>query len=1204
MALKTKADLETLDVVYLGQPFVQVATTAIVATNLDTVYQAQPFYAVDPAGGVVEEGSASVTSTATMTVSGTKLIDFDVFTQAEVTVTAVGSKSVSLAATMASATDLIADINYTTDNDVAVQAEFQFTADGLVVRDYDVFAQADTNVTVSGTVTKDFDVFMQSDTNVTADGTSLKDFDVNIQAEAQFTAEGTVTKNFTANLEEAVSFSAIVQRNTDIDLYAFSESAVTTDFTRIRNGEIAAIESFTQFTADGTRTIDTDAVLSAQFEQFASVGLRVSADLTVSSTAALDSSISRLRQINRNPKTANRVGTPVISTAQSKFGGSSLYFASSSSQINYPNVNDQSADFLFGTGAWTIEAWIRPSSTNNIHTILTAGTETNSQRPKIYIDAGELVLRVNGVDRIISNTSISNNVWTHIAVSRNSSGLHRMFVNGVQQSQSWSNTTSYLAWLPRIGNTVNNDEQFLGYIDDLRITKGLARYTATFTAPTQQLRNDANTVLLLNFDGANNSTTFRDSASEYIDASASVSAVIGVKKQFAVNATSSATLTANVNYITDNDVYTQAEATLTATPGFIKDFSADITTLASTLTAAAKVGQFLVDLNSESAMTADVVTTVFVDADLSSSASLTSSLSQVIYGSTNTGPVGVTGNAGNEEVTAPFLRFTNGTSPITSYDKFVMSFWANDAIGYVFDGDPEGPGSTIGILPSNSIPYLVYSNLGNSSPGRVSWKISDRLIRKALDGYHHFLIRVDTTKSTDAEKFRAFVDGEEIPLYSVTGSGHNFRIGPNSNLMLSSETSGSFYTGAEFDAGFGNQGDEFQAASLYQFYLDYGQSGFVDYPIENSSFRNKFYPYKDLGSDGTASGLDQPKQFVKLNNYSSISNGGTLGGSYAWKKLVYNSGTNLKLYTLQDHTPTSINNGVEQINTTNSTFNLLADGVVSQFVTANLNSSSNLSIQASKSVGVNADITANAAAETAALRTKQLAADILSEGFVLSAVAKVADFVVPMTVTSQFVANGTTNILGSATINSDTNLLADINLQATADAVLNTESTLTAGFNVVISADAVLSSDSALAAEFDRLILASADLNSATDLLAQTVGNVTGGADLVTEFTLTAQGLKTARANADITASAQLTASVDRVVRFSADIASQGFVLVAGEVLQLDPELTYVIEQETRTLVITGESRLLEVDQESRVYIITEETREYTVDQSTAVNII
>jgi len=79
------------------------------------------------------------------------------------------------------------------------------------------------------------------------------------------------------------------------------------------------------------------------------------------------------------------------------------------------------------------------------------------------------------------------NEWTHIAFTRVGS-TNRLFVNGAlvdtaTASDNYSNTISVVGGGRYGSNSIN--VSFQGYIDDLRITKGVARYTAGFTPPTQ-----------------------------------------------------------------------------------------------------------------------------------------------------------------------------------------------------------------------------------------------------------------------------------------------------------------------------------------------------------------------------------------------------------------------------------------------------------------------------------------------------------------------------------------------------------------------------------------------------------------------------------------------------------------------------------------------------------------------------------------------
>ena len=84
---------------------------------------------------------------------------------------------------------------------------------------------------------------------------------------------------------------------------------------------------------------------------------------------------------------------------------------------------------------------------------------------------------------------MSTGQWYHIAVCR-ASGSTRMFVNGTQVGSTYVDTTTYLQTPVFIGSSYLGTTELLnGYIDDMRVTKGLARYTANFTPPTTAFPN-------------------------------------------------------------------------------------------------------------------------------------------------------------------------------------------------------------------------------------------------------------------------------------------------------------------------------------------------------------------------------------------------------------------------------------------------------------------------------------------------------------------------------------------------------------------------------------------------------------------------------------------------------------------------------------------------------------------------------------------
>jgi hypothetical protein len=185
------------------------------------------------------------------------------------------------------------------------------------------------------------------------------------------------------------------------------------------------------------------------------------------------------------------VGGAQISTTQSKFGGASMYFDGNGDYLYVAPSNN--LPFLFGSGDFTVEAWIYPSSVSGYQYICSVwGTSgqsdttysswqlrTNSANLETVLQSGSTTTSITG-----SGTSLSANTWQHVALTRASNTV-RLFINGTQvASQAYSSTLNSPASAFVVGLQISNLNPYTGYIDDLRVTKGYARYTANFTAPT------------------------------------------------------------------------------------------------------------------------------------------------------------------------------------------------------------------------------------------------------------------------------------------------------------------------------------------------------------------------------------------------------------------------------------------------------------------------------------------------------------------------------------------------------------------------------------------------------------------------------------------------------------------------------------------------------------------------------------------------
>jgi len=161
------------------------------------------------------------------------------------------------------------------------------------------------------------------------------------------------------------------------------------------------------------------------------------------------------------------------------------------------------SSLVFGSNPFTIEAWVYP-------TLATTGWSIYDQRATfstlngIYfqLDAtSNVAFRTNNNTLYTGNLVATLNTWTHVALTKNSSNVINVWVNGQQSTATLTyNTTLSDNSGIYIGRTTDNNAAYAanGYISNLRVINGSAIYTAPFTPPTAPASSIANTVLLLN----------------------------------------------------------------------------------------------------------------------------------------------------------------------------------------------------------------------------------------------------------------------------------------------------------------------------------------------------------------------------------------------------------------------------------------------------------------------------------------------------------------------------------------------------------------------------------------------------------------------------------------------------------------------------------------------------------------------------------
>jgi hypothetical protein len=167
--------------------------------------------------------------------------------------------------------------------------------------------------------------------------------------------------------------------------------------------------------------------------------------------------------------------------------GSFMYFDGNSSLTPVSGGND----FAFGVGDFTIEAWIYPTRDNETSQVFyDTRIGGYGPYPVIYLRSGTYLTFFNGWGNVIEGGRISLYDWTHVAVSRKQ-GKSRLFLNGVQTGGTANDTSNYQSntLKPIIGGAFDN-YNFKGFIEDVRVTKGIAKYTENYTLPTSALTVD------------------------------------------------------------------------------------------------------------------------------------------------------------------------------------------------------------------------------------------------------------------------------------------------------------------------------------------------------------------------------------------------------------------------------------------------------------------------------------------------------------------------------------------------------------------------------------------------------------------------------------------------------------------------------------------------------------------------------------------
>jgi len=196
---------------------------------------------------------------------------------------------------------------------------------------------------------------------------------------------------------------------------------------------------------------------------------------------------------NRNPGTGGDVG---IGTTVSKYYGSSVKFDGSGDYLavrSGPLGNGEavgvgtttgSLDFQFRTGDFTIEFWMNRFDTGTNVGLMDSRPNSSDSNGWFIKFNSATSIQFTDTGKTYNTSSFTANQWTHIAFCRRSDTLFS-FVDGVGVSTSLSSkdfsNANFL--IGGFVDTQSSPNAYGGFLQDLRIYKGLAKYTANFTPP-------------------------------------------------------------------------------------------------------------------------------------------------------------------------------------------------------------------------------------------------------------------------------------------------------------------------------------------------------------------------------------------------------------------------------------------------------------------------------------------------------------------------------------------------------------------------------------------------------------------------------------------------------------------------------------------------------------------------------------------------
>jgi hypothetical protein len=172
-----------------------------------------------------------------------------------------------------------------------------------------------------------------------------------------------------------------------------------------------------------------------------------------------------------------------VNTSNSRLYGSSLQFESA----NTDSLTVQNSDMAFGTGDLCVEFWVYNKTNKNYNAFISTRDANGASSGFVIASdtGGDLYVHSNAAlaGNYSGDLTLPLNQWSHVAYTR-ASGTHRLFLNGVAASNSTTTSRDFTYGTLKIGdNPYATDEPVNAEMQDIRVYKGVAKYTSNFTVP-------------------------------------------------------------------------------------------------------------------------------------------------------------------------------------------------------------------------------------------------------------------------------------------------------------------------------------------------------------------------------------------------------------------------------------------------------------------------------------------------------------------------------------------------------------------------------------------------------------------------------------------------------------------------------------------------------------------------------------------------